>query len=164
MKQFFNSQKYRRLIIWTGVIILLLLSFQGGVFVGFHKASMGFMVDQRYERAYGNHIKSGPFGIPNDDFPEAHGAIGRVLSVHLPTIIVEDKNTEKIVRIAPDTIIRKNRVKISEAQITTSDFVVVIGEPNDQQEINAKFIRMIPPPAGYVGKSTSTQYSTTTSQ
>lgn len=140
-------------MIVVGSIITLLLAFQAGVFVGFHKASMAFHLDERYERAYGEHVRSGPFGIPSNDFPEAHGTIGRVLSVSLPTIIVEDKNMEKIVRIASDTAIRKDHDKIDGANITVNDFVVVIGSPNNQQEIAAKFIRLLPPPPGFNASS-----------
>ena len=142
-------------MIIVGSIITLLLTFQAGVFVGFNKASMAFHLDDRYERAYGQHIHTGPFGIPDNDFPEAHGTIGRVLSVSLPTIIVEDKNTEKIVRIAPDTVIRKDRDKIDEANIAANDFVVVIGSPNEKQEIAAKFIRLLPPPQGFTASSST---------
>lgn len=155
MKQFFNSPNYKRLTFWVGLVVLLLLTFQGGIFVGFHKASMAYQFDERYRGAYGGHFRSGPFGIPQDDFPEAHGATGRVLSVNLPTIVVEDKNSEKIVLITGDTVVRKNRDKVEAGTIAANDFVVIIGSPNEKQEVVAKFIRMLPPPPEFSASTTT---------
>lgn len=127
MKQLFASPKYRRLTFWIGIIVLLLLAFQGGVFVGFHKASMAYHFDERYQIAYGQHFRNGPLGMPQDDFPEAHGATGRVLSVNLPSIVIEDRNAERIVLVDDDTVVRKNRDKVEATSIMTNDFVVEIG-------------------------------------
>ncbi len=159
MKQFFNSTNYKRLTLWVGFVVVLLLTFQGGIFVGFHKASMAYQFDERYRGAYGEHFRSGPFGLPQDDFPEAHGAAGRVLSVSLPTLVIEDKNSEKIVVITDETVVRKNRDKVGAETIGANDFVVVIGSPNAKQEVVAKFIRMLPPPPNFI-VSTSTATNT----
>jgi len=160
MKQFFNSPNYKRLTFWIGLTVLLLLTFQGGIFVGFHKASMAYQFDERYRGAYGSHFRSGPFGLPQDDFPEAHGAAGRVLSVSLPTIVIEDKNSERIVLLNDETVIRKDRDKVGAETIMANDFVVVIGAPNEKQEVVAKFIRMLPPPPSFTPSTTSAATNT----
>lgn len=149
MKQIFSSPKYKRITTIVGITVLLLVVFQAGMFVGFHKAKMGIHGDERFERAYGEHFKNGPFGFPQDDFPEAHGASGRVLSVNLPTIIVEGRDSEKTVLVGADTVIRKDRSKVQAGLIAPNDFVIVIGSPNEKQEIEAKLIRMLPPPPDF---------------
>jgi hypothetical protein len=162
MRQLFNTPRFKRITSVIGAIVALLVAFQGGVFVGFHKASMAFRVDERYQHAYGEHFHSGPLGIPDDDFPEAHGAIGKVISISLPTIVVEDKNAERVVRVATDTVVRKNHDKVDPASITANDFIVVIGAPNDSQEVIAKFIRILPPPPGFVPTTSASAGSSTT--
>ena len=161
MKQFLSSQRGKHVIKWLGAAIVLLLTFQAGIFIGFHKASMLFHFDKHYERAYGEHFRGGPLGIPEDDFPEAHGAVGRILSVNLPTFIIEDKGNAKVVRITDDTVVRRQHSKVATKTIAVNEFAVIIGSPNSQSEIDAKFIRILPPPLGFVATSTmsTTTYS-----
>jgi hypothetical protein len=81
----------------------------------------------------------------NDNFPNAHGAIGKIIKKELPTIIVQDKdNTEKVVLIKADTQIQKIKEKATQADLKIDDFIVVIGTPNEQGQIEAKFIRIMP--------------------
>ncbi len=53
---------------------------------------------------------------------------------------------EKIILVKDDTEIRelRNALKIDDLKI--NDYVVVIGEPNDSGQIEAKFIRIMPAP------------------
>jgi hypothetical protein len=45
----------------------------------------------------------------------------------------------------------RETVKISDLKV--DDFVVVIGEPNDSGQIEAKFIRLLPPaPLGFISE------------
>ena len=159
MKQFFTTTKYKRILAILGAIIIVLATFHAGMFVGFHKAGMAYRIDERYGRAYGGHFNGGPFGIPDSDFPESHGAIGRVLSISLPTLIVEDKNNEKVVLVAADTTARKGRERIEVTMIKPNDFIVVIGSPNEKQEIVAKFVRILPPPAEFTLKTSTASTS-----
>jgi hypothetical protein len=146
MKQLLTSPRGKKSMKLLGGLIVLLVVFQAGVFVGFHKASIGFGFDEHAFRAYREHFHRGPMGMPLDDFPEAHGALGRVILVSLPTLIVEEKGNTKIVRIGERTVVRRGHDKVSPTNIAPEDFVVVIGSPNDMSEIDAKFIRILPPP------------------
>jgi hypothetical protein len=156
MKEFFITTKYRQSLIVLGGILLLLVVFQAGIFVGFHKARSAMRMDDRFARAYGAHYKQGPFGIPEDDFPAAHGTVGKVLSVSLPTFVVEDKGNARIVRTATGTEVREGRDDTELSSIDPDDFVVVIGSPNDSGEIVAKFVRLVPPPPDYPRNASST--------
>jgi hypothetical protein len=62
-------------------------------------------------------------------------------------------NTEKVVLIKDDTQIQKMMISVKASGLSVDDFVVVIGDPNNQGQIEAKFIRIMPlgmpvPPMG----------------
>ncbi len=156
MKKVFESKTSTKILVGVGIIIIALLIFSAGIAVGFRKASFGHAWEENYERNFGVKPDRPVFG--KDNFPNAHGAIGKIISITLPTIIVEDKdNTEKVVLVKDDTQVQelKNSVKVGDLKV--NDFIVVIGAPNGQGQIEAKFIRVmpfgLPPPPSEPGQS-----------
>ena len=139
----FESKIAFRILCGVGIVLVALLIFYAGVNVGFHKASFGHSWGENYERNFG-------FGpdhplLGNDNFPNANGAIGKIIKIELPTIIVQDKdNTEKVILLNSDTNIEKTATAIQSSDLSINDFVVVVGSPNDQGQIEAKFIRVMP--------------------
>ncbi len=143
IKNVFESKIAFRILCVLGVIIVSLLIFSAGVTVGFHKASFGRAWGDNYEHNFGMRPNHPMFG--QDNFPNANGAIGKIIKITLPTIIVQDKdNTEKVVLIKDDTKIQKMMSIIKPSDLATDDFVVIIGSPNDQGQIEAKLIRIMP--------------------
>lgn len=147
MKDFFESPWLMRAVIGLGILLLALVVFQAGVYVGIHKADLSFRMGDNYYRALG----PGPF--PRDplgeEISEANGTAGTIVSVTLPTFLVQEANGgEKIVLVTSQTMIRKLRDATSSAAITTGDSAIVIGSPNDKGEVEASFIRLLPPPPG----------------
>jgi hypothetical protein len=130
----------------VGGLVVLLLVFQAGIFVGYRRAAFSFGSGENFYRAFGR--GPGPMGMPRgNDLFSAHGATGRIISVHLPTLVVEDRDGgEKVVLTNTDTQVRKFRDAAAVTDLKTDDFVVVIGSPDDSAEIVAKFIRILPPP------------------
>ena len=143
MLKFFESKVLVKILYSIGIIIVLVLIFSSGISVGFRKASFGHAWEENYERNFG--MMPGNPGLGENNFPNAHGAIGKIIKIELPTIIVEDKDsTEKVVLIKDDTKIEKMRVEIMPSDLAIDDFLVVIGSPNAQGQIEAKFIRVMP--------------------
>ena len=141
----FESKISVKILYWVGSIIILVLVFSLGISVGFRKASFGRAWGDNYERNFGMMPNRPEFG--KDNFPNSHGAIGKIIKIELPTIIVQDKdNTEKIILIKDDTKIQKmmNDIKINE--LAVDDFIIVIGSPNDKGQIEAKLLRVMPAP------------------
>jgi len=142
-----ESKVLVRILLLIGILIIAILIFSAGISVGFHKAAFG--------RAWGEHYYEN-FGIsdhrfldigPSDDFPSAHGAAGKIIKTNQSTVIVtEENNIEKIVLITDDTKIEKGRVKIQPSELQIDDFIVVVGSPNNQGQIEAKLIRVMPSP------------------
>jgi hypothetical protein len=141
IKKVFESKTSFRVLCAIGVVIVALLIFSAGVTVGFRKASYGHAWEENYEHNFGMR----PSGPLFDNFPNASGAIGKIIKISLPTIIVQDKdNTEKVVLINDDTRIQKIKELVTLNDLAVDDFIVVIGTPNAQGQIEAKFIRVMP--------------------
>lgn len=152
LKKIMEAKMFMKVICILGVIIIIALIFQAGFFVGFKKASFGHDWNNNYEKNFGpSHrgpfIMEGGFGDLKD-LPNAHGAIGRIIKTELPTVIVmDDKDkVEKVVLVNDNTEIRKMRDKVAREDLKVDDFIVVIGAPNTQGQIEAKLIRLLPAP------------------
>ena len=145
IKKVFESKILVGFLYGIGAIVLVALIFSAGVAVGFHKASFGRAWGENYERNFG--MRPGRMMFGDDNFPNPHGSIGKIIKIELPTITTEDNDgTEKAVLIGSDTKIEKAREPLQPADLKTGDFVVVIGNPNDQGQIEAKLIRIMPFP------------------
>lgn len=143
IKRVFDSRISFRILCGIGIIIVILLIFSAGITVGFRKASFGRAWGENYERNFGFRPNRPILG--SDNFPNAHGAIGKIIKIELPTIIVQDKdNTEKVVLIKSDTQIQKMMSVVKTSDLAIDDYVVIIGSPNDQGQIEAKLIRIMP--------------------
>jgi hypothetical protein len=143
IKKVFESKTSFRILCVIGVVIVVLLIFSAGVTVGFHKASFGRAWGENYERNFGLRPERPVLGM--DNFPNANGAIGKIIKITLPTIIVQDKDgTEKVVLLQSDTQIQELKNSMTANDLKVDDFIVVIGTPNQQGQIGAKLIRILP--------------------
>jgi hypothetical protein len=144
IKEFSQSKQFRTILVILAGLVFLMAAFSLGENVGFHKASFTFQNGNNFYNAFGPR-NSGM--TPDGEFSDAHGAVGRVVSITLPTLTIEDKdNTEKNVLISSQTIIRQFRDTLQPSDIKVGDYVVAIGEPNAQSQIAATLIRELPPP------------------
>ena len=145
MKKILESKISTNILIGLGIAIAAMLIFSAGIAVGFHKASFGRAWGDNYERNFG--MMSGRRIFDKDNFPNANGAIGKIIKIQLPTIIVQDKdNIEKVILIKDDTKIQKMMLEVKTNDLSINDYVIVIGSPNTQGQIEAKLIRVMPSP------------------
>jgi hypothetical protein len=148
MEEEIKNKKMLNILKWTIVGILsfaiAVLSFGVGVRVGEERAQFSFRWAEDYHRNFGG-PDSGIFGnMPGNEFMSGHGIFGSIIKIDEKTLIIKDKdNTEKTVVILDNTTIvdKINTVKLSDLKI--DDNVVIIGSPNQQGEIEAKFIRLL---------------------
>lgn len=136
-----------------GVLILIFLIFQAGLSVGLAKAHYNCNWGENYYKNFGPRPIEERDRLPGmmmnmgERFPNANGANGKIIKLELPTLIVQDRdNTEKVVLIKDDTKIVRQRDEIIGKDLKVDDFVVVIGNPNDKGQIEAKLIRLMPLP------------------
>jgi len=157
--KYFQSKTFKRIFCIVGILIIALVIFQAGMFVGFKKARGSYKWAENYERNFGGRFmehggkmggKKGffpsmPMGAQRGDFQNSHGVVGRVIKVALPTFAVSDRdNIEKVVIIKNDTNIARFHETATSTDLKTNDSVVVIGTSNDNGQIEAKFIRIMP--------------------
>lgn len=152
IKKIFESKVSNRVLYGIGIIIIVMLIFSAGIAVGVHKASFGRAWGEHYNENFGIGHRNGGIGNVGqagmmDYFPNANGAVGKIIKVVLPNIIVQDEdNIEKTILIASDTKIQKGKDSIASTDLKINDFIIVIGTPNNQGAIEAKFIRLVPSP------------------
>jgi len=143
IKRILESRAFFKILCGIGIAVVALLIFSAGMTVGFYKASFGHAWGENYERNFGFGPDQPLFGANN--FPNANGAIGKIIKIELPTLIVQDKdNTEKVILITSDTQIEEMKNPIATSDLKIDDSIVVIGNPNKQGQIEAKFIRIMP--------------------
>ncbi len=144
LSSYVRSKKFIAVIVGIFGLALLVISFSVGVAVGYHKASFSYAWGEHYDRNFGG-PRHGIFGMHGSPlFMNAHGIFGTIIKIDNNTLVIKDKDsTEKIVRVNDNTTIKKLRQTISLKDLVIDQRVIVIGEPNDQGQIEAKFIRVL---------------------
>ena len=153
MNNLIGSKKIRYIIGGLIALIIVLLIFQAGVFVGYRKAFFSYRGGDRYIQ-----MVEGPGeNVGDNDFATSHGASGQIVSVSLPSFVVASPNNrEETVVIGDDTSIRMFRNNASSTDIHPKEFVVVLGEPDQAGNIQASFVRILPAPV--TGSSSSSNF------
>lgn len=145
-KSFFQSRGFKIALYIIGGLLIFLIIFQAGMFMGYRRAAFTYKWGDDYYRNFGG--KRGGFmmmNIPREDFFNPNGTVGKVIKVSLPTLtVLGNENVEKTVLIKSDTAIIRFRDQIKSSDIKVDDNVVVIGSPNEQSQIEAKLIRIMP--------------------
>ncbi len=142
---FFNSKKFHYLTWSVAGLIVLLLVFKAGVMVGYKKASFSYRWGENYHRNFAG-PRQGFFGNVSDrNFVESHGTFGQIIKIDGTTLVVRGKNnSEKIIVVKNDTVIRSGGNTVALTDLKVDDSIVTIGEPNNEGQIEAKLIRIMP--------------------
>lgn len=152
-KRTIESKTFYTVMCTLGVLFVAFLIFQAGMIAGFKKASFGRDWGDNYAMNFGSphrgpeRMMRGGFG-DFGNLPNAHGAIGKIIKIELPTIVVLDEkdNTEKIVLVNDRTEIHKMRDNLTQGELKIDDHAIVIGTPNSSGQIEARLIRLLPVP------------------
>jgi hypothetical protein len=144
VKDFLSSQKFKKVLWIIGGIAAVFLIFGCGIAVGYHKALFSSSWGQNYYQNFYGDDHAGPMGPLMDHAPwNAHGVVGSVIGISSSTISLrDDDNDERSVEISSNTIIRKMNATISVNMINDGDNVTVIGEPNENGQVYARFVRV----------------------
>jgi len=152
--KFFQSKAFKAALWVIAGLIASLFIFKAGTIAGFKKASFSYRWGENYHRNFGGPKRGflGDFG--GGDFIGAHGVFGQIMKIDPSTdsarvtlVIRGGDGVEKIALIKDDTAIKRFRENVKISDLKVDDYMVVIGEPNDAGEIEAKFIRILPSPA-----------------
>lgn len=141
----------KTVLVAFGALIVALLIFQAGIFVGYRKASFSYGSGDNFHRMFGAPERHGMMdrdgmrGIMGGEFTSAYGTTGTIVKINLPTIIVAGTDkVEKVVVVNEKTILRQFRNDVKNEDLKVGDSVVVIGSPNDKAQIEARLIRVLP--------------------
>jgi len=155
-QEMLKSKGFKIAALIIGAVILVLVSFAGGVAVGFHKARFSYKFGENYERNFvGGPFQGGPGmmegwgprGMMRDfegrGFRNGHGLSGTIISVANSQIVLKDQNNqENTITVTDKTLIKQGRGTISVNDLKNGERIVVIGSPGDNGTINADLIRV----------------------
>lgn len=145
----------RGALLGIGVIIVLLGVLGIGVTLGEHRARFAGKYGESFERNFLGSRSGMKGNMMFMNIPGGHGAAGTIVSVALPRFIVAGPDgIEKTVVMSSSTTLREFQKEITTADLKEGDFVTVIGNPNDNAEIEASLVRVMPNPAEATGTMT----------
>ena len=149
-----KSKKFKIAALAVGVVIVALVSFAGGVAIGFHKARFSYKFGENYERNF----VGGPFqgqgmmgrgqqGMMGDfegrGLRNSHGIAGAIISVADGKIIIKDRNgQENTITVSDQTLIKSGQNTIKITDLKQDEQIVVMGQPGDNGTVNADLIRV----------------------
>ncbi len=153
-KPFVQSRVFMGITVGVATVALAIAIFDIGVVVGVRKATFSYAWGENYHTNFAG-PRAGFMGGVMDDFMgagliEGHGVSGRILKVdassggQVALVMQGMDNVERIVIAGDDTEVRYLDRDGAPNDIQDNDFAVVIGEPNDAGQIEAKFIRIVP--------------------
>lgn len=138
------ESKVVRTILWVlGGLIVLFLVFGLGLSLGYRRA--GF--EAGFSENYARNFPGGPGGMAGmmGGAMPIHGAVGTVIDITTSTISLQDDDgDEHFVLVASGTPVREGEQTFALADIKAGEGIAVIGAPNDQGQIVARFIRVFP--------------------
>lgn len=140
-----KSREFLAVIILLFGCSVLIGAFGVGELVGYRKARFSYEWSEQYDRNFGG-PRRGIFGIPGEAvFQNPFGVDGTVMQANDAMLVVSGRDLrEKIIRFNAQTQVRSFRTASDGQRLIVGDHIVVIGEPNDQGQIFAKFIRILP--------------------
>jgi len=148
IKNMTKSHKLKMIIYIVAGFVILLFVFQAGMFVGFEKASFYNKIGENYFHEI-NGNQNSIAGIQRGDLESAHGAVGQIVQLKLPLIVIADRSgIEKTIQIASTTQIRDTDGDEKVDNLKMNDFVVVFGSPSSSTDpiLLARLVRILPPP------------------
>lgn len=148
--EFFQSKKFKKILLAIGALIVLLIVFGVGMAFGFRKANFSYRWAENYHRNFGG-PREGLFkDFSGRDFINAHGISGSIIKIDGNTLIIKGQdNVEKTIVVSNQTVIRKQQETIKVSDLKVDDSVVIIGSPNNSGQTEAKLIRILPPSDEY---------------
>jgi len=144
---FKNPDVLKWIIVGLVCFVLIILAFGAGVKVGASKAGFSYRWAENYHRNFGG-PKHGFFSnwrsLPAGEFINAHGSFGEVIEMRDKEFVIRGReNVEKVIVTKEDTVITKGHETLVDG-LKVGDQVVIIGSPDNEGKIEARFIRVFP--------------------
>ena len=145
MSNFLESKIVRTILWMLGGLIVLVVVFGLGISVGYGRAGFASGFDQNYYRNFYGAPPGGPVGLVSPPMSAVtHGVVGTVIDLGTSTISVENQQgNEQSVAVSSSTDIRNGNGNVMIGDVVVGDQIAVIGEPNSEGQVDARFIRIL---------------------
>lgn len=144
---FFQSKKITQLLWVVVVCVMCMVIFTLGTLVGFRKARFSYQWGENYHRTFAGPRNGFLRDFSGKDFIGSNGIFGQIMKIDDSKLILKGRDdVENIVSVKENTTMKRFGDIIHIHDMAPNDYVVVIGDPNDLGQIEAKFIRVMPPP------------------
>ncbi|HTP56756.1 MAG TPA: hypothetical protein VMJ72_00555 [Candidatus Paceibacterota bacterium] len=145
--EFLSSRTAKVIALSVAGLIVLLLVFMAGQFVGFHKATYSYAWGDRYWQSFGGPRPGPGTMMEGRGFMPGHGSFGVIVKIASGSLLVQDQGgAEKEIVLTGDTVIRRFEQTVAASDLRVNDQVTVIGSPTQSGTIEAKLIRVLPAP------------------
>ena len=141
-----NKDVLKKALVGLAIFVVVVLIFGAGVKIGEMKARFSYRWAENYHKNFAG-PRGGFFGnwknLASDNFIESHGAFGEIIKIDGNNLVVKGReNIEKIVLVNEKTVIKSGFKDIKISDLKVGNKIVIIGSPNEQGQIEAKFIRV----------------------
>ena len=148
---FLKPPKTKRLLWILCAVLAVLVGFGLGIIVGYRRAVFAANWNRNYyPNFYGAPSSGVMMGMGPAQAPpfNPHGVVGEVIDIGSSSLSIKDSDdNEQSVFVASATPIREMNNTISLSAVEVGDQVTIIGEPNDNGQVEARFIRVVAAPA-----------------
>ncbi len=155
----FQSKEFKGIIFGIAALTAILFVLKAGMVIGAKKADFSHKWGDSYHQNFAGPKKGFLMGFRDKDFIESNGVFGQIIKIahstssgqatseQANTIVVRGRgDMEKIVVVKENTVIKLFQEDIRPSGLKIDDYIVVIGEPNDSGQIEARLIRVMPEP------------------
>lgn len=144
MTDFFKAPKTKTLLWILCSVLVVLIVFGLGIAVGYRRAIFASDFGENYYHSmYGSPFGKPMIGVMGLGPITMHGVAGEVIDVASGTILVRDATgDEESVLIVSGTPIREMNNNILMSDVDVGDNVTVIGAPDPQGQVEARFVRV----------------------
>lgn len=147
--KFLTSKLFKGIMIGLSAFIILLIGFGLGMAVGIKKSEFSYRWHENRLMTDFPGRSGGIFNQLNGQGPiGSHGTIGQISKIEGAVITIKDRsNIEKPVLTDDKTIIEISGKVAKMSDLKIGDMAVAIGDPDDNGQIQAKLIRIMPAPS-----------------
>ncbi len=146
-----QSKTFKKWGTIAGGSLVVVIAFSAGVFVGQEKARFSYKWGENYYRNFVGFMPPAMPGIPTGirlpsdrDYMNAHGVLGKVIKINGNMLAIKDDDgAEKNIIADSETIFMRDRDNIKLGDIKVNDNTVIIGSPDGQGQMEAKFVRVL---------------------
>jgi hypothetical protein len=145
---FWHSKLLYGILIGISGMIILLTVFALGRMTGYRKAEFSYRWGENYHKNFAGPRGGFLEGMMDRGYIEGHGVFGIILRRDGDQVVVRGRDdVEKIIILKSATVIRRFGDSVKQEELKENDRIVVIGIPNDQGQIEAQYIRIMPSPS-----------------